>query len=445
MLLSGVRNSCDMLARNSDLYFEVSDKLGRLFLQRAPRLLDFLVLAFHFDVAFGELLRLLLELLVGLLQFLLLGLQFAGELLRLLQQAFGLHRRLDRVEHDADAVGELLEEGHLRRRERADRAELDDGLDLAFEQHGKHDEIFRHDREQRRVDRGRVGRNVGEHAAGACPSRLPDQPFAELNDFPMRVGAVAGIGRKQAQLRIVFVLDLIDHAHMGVDQRRQLGEQQPADRGQIALALQHVGEFGEVGLQPVLLGVDVGREPQIADHRIDVVFELGDFAARVDLDRTGQVALGHRGRDFGDGAHLRGQVGGEQVDVAGQILPGAGRARHVGLAAEPAFDADFARHARDLIGEDRQRVGHVVDGLGERCDFALRFHRQVLLEIAVGDRGHHLDDAAHLLGQVGRHEVDGVGQILPGAGDAGHLRLAAELAFGADLARHAGDFAGEAR
>ena len=52
-------------------------KLGRLFLQRPPRLLDFLVLALDLDVALGELLRLLLELLVGLLQFPLLRLQFA--------------------------------------------------------------------------------------------------------------------------------------------------------------------------------------------------------------------------------------------------------------------------------------------------------------------------------------------------------------------------------
>jgi hypothetical protein len=61
-------------------------ELGRLFLQRAARLLDFLVLALHLDVALGELLRLLLELLVGLLQLALLRLQFAGELLRLLEQ-----------------------------------------------------------------------------------------------------------------------------------------------------------------------------------------------------------------------------------------------------------------------------------------------------------------------------------------------------------------------
>ena len=48
------------------------------------RLLDLLVLALHLDVLFGKLLRLLLQLLVGLLQLALLGLQFAGKLLRLL-------------------------------------------------------------------------------------------------------------------------------------------------------------------------------------------------------------------------------------------------------------------------------------------------------------------------------------------------------------------------
>ena len=88
-------------------------ELGGLFLQRAARLLDFLILALDLDVALGQLLRFLLELLVGLLQLALLRLQFAGELLRLLEQTFGLHRRLDAVEHDADIGRELLEEHHL--------------------------------------------------------------------------------------------------------------------------------------------------------------------------------------------------------------------------------------------------------------------------------------------------------------------------------------------
>ena len=133
-------------------------ELGRLFLQRAARLLDFLVLALDFDVALGELLRLLLELLVGLLQLALLRLQFAGELLRLLEQALGLHRRFDRVQHDADRVGELLEERHLQRRERRHRRQLDDRLDLVLEQHRQHDDVLRQRLEQRRADRHHVRR-----------------------------------------------------------------------------------------------------------------------------------------------------------------------------------------------------------------------------------------------------------------------------------------------
>ena len=73
----------------------------------------------------------------------------------------------------------------------------------------------------------------------------------------------------------------------------------------------------------------------------------------------------------------------------------------------------------------------------------LRLDGEVLLEVAVGDRGHDLGDAAHLLGQVGGHHVHGVGEILPRAADAGHLRLAAELAVGADLARDARHLGGE--
>jgi hypothetical protein len=87
-----------MLARNSDLYF------GLLF-QRAPRLLDLLVLAFDFDVLLGQLLRFLRQLFVGLLQFFLLRLQLGSQLLRLLQQAFRLHGGFNAVQHDADAGG----------------------------------------------------------------------------------------------------------------------------------------------------------------------------------------------------------------------------------------------------------------------------------------------------------------------------------------------------
>ncbi len=92
-------------------------KFGRLLFERSPRLLDFLILAFHFKVSFGKLLGFLLKLVVCLLQLSLLRLQFSGELLGLLQQTFGLHRRLNAVEYNADAIRKLLKKRHLRRSE----------------------------------------------------------------------------------------------------------------------------------------------------------------------------------------------------------------------------------------------------------------------------------------------------------------------------------------
>ena len=119
-------------------------QLAGLLFQCAARLLDLLVLAFDFVVLFGELLRLLRELLVGLLQLLLLRLQLGGELLRLLQQALGLHGGFNRVEHDADAGGELLKECQVRRGERAQAGQFDDRLHAIFKEHRQHDDVLRH-------------------------------------------------------------------------------------------------------------------------------------------------------------------------------------------------------------------------------------------------------------------------------------------------------------
>src|SRR5215211_7322016 len=154
-------------------------------------------------------------------------------------------------------------------------------------------------------------------SAAHCPTRHSPQ-LKLLSSY-----ADAGIRGQQLELRRVLGLHLIDHALLGVHQRGQFGEQQTADGRQIALALQHVGELSQVSLEPILLGVAVGGEPQVVDHRVDVVLELGHLTARLHLDRAGEIALGDGGRHLGDGTHLRRQIGGEQVDVAGQVLPGA--------------------------------------------------------------------------------------------------------------------------
>ncbi len=179
------------------------------------------------------------------------------------------------------------------------------------------------------------------------------------------------------------------------------------------------------------------KRVELIDHRVDRVLQLENLAAHVDGDLLGQVAVGDGGRDVGDVADLTGEVGRHRVDRVGQVLPGAGHAAHLGLAAELAFGADLARDARHLGGEAVELVDHRVDGVLQLEDLALHVDGDLLGKVAVGHGGGHFGDVADLAGEVGGHEVDVVGQVLPGAGDAAHLGLAAELALGADLAGHA--------
>ena len=135
-LLSGVRSSWLMLARNSLLYLEVSDKLLGLLFQRLLGLLDFAVLGFDFGLLLGQQLRLFLQLGVGLLQLL-------GQRLALLQQLLGPHGGRDGVQHDADALRELIEERQVDVAELLERGQLDHRLDFAFEQHRQHHDAQR--------------------------------------------------------------------------------------------------------------------------------------------------------------------------------------------------------------------------------------------------------------------------------------------------------------
>ena len=138
---------------------------------------------------------------------------------------------------------------------------------------------------------------------------------------------------------------------LGVHHRGQLGQHLARDGEQVALPLQHAGEARQVGLQPVLLLVGARRLRQGDDHLVEVVLEDGDLAAGLDVDRLGEVALGHRGRHVADGAHLAGEVARQLVHVVGQVAPDAGGAGHVGLAPQLALDAHVARHAGHLLGE----------------------------------------------------------------------------------------------
>src|SRR5207237_569660 len=81
-----------------------------------------------------------------------------------------------------------------------------------------------------------------------------------------------------------------------------------------------------------------------------------------------------------------------------------------------------------------------VDRVLQLENLAANFDGDLLRQVAHGDGRRDLGDVAHLSGEVRRHRVDGVGQVFPRTGDAGHYRVTAELTVGADLACDARNF-----
>src|SRR5207248_4515873 len=126
------------------------------------------------------------------------------------------------------------------------------------------------------------------------------------------------------------------------------------------------------------------------DLVVDVVLQGDDLALGGDGDGPREVALGDGGGDLGDGPHLGGEGAAELVDVLGEVLPGAGGAGHLGLAAQLALDTYLAGHRGDLVREGGEGVDHLVDGVGQGGDLALGLDDEFALQVAVGDGGHDL-------------------------------------------------------
>src|SRR5262249_8115522 len=141
---------------------------------------------------------------------------------------------------------------------------------------------------------------------------------------------------------------------------------------------------------------------------------------------------------------LAGEVAGHEVDVVGEIFPGASHAGDLSLAAEFAFGADFASDAGDFASEGVELVDHGVDGVFQLENFTFDVVVGLAGKVAASDGGGDFGVVRALSGEVAGHRIHGVGQIFPSAGDAGHDGLAAEFAVGAYFASHASDFSGEA-
>ncbi len=199
------------------------------------------------------------------------------------------------------------------------------------------------------------------------------------------------------------------------------------------------------------LGADLARHPrhlvrereQGVHHPVDGPGESGDFSLCLDGDLLREVAACDRSGDGGDRADLASQVVRHHVDVVGQVLPRAGRAAHPGLAAQVPLGANLARHPRHLVSERRQLVDHRVDRGLQLLDLAPCVHVDLLRQVALGNRRGDLGYVADLGGEVAGHQVDRVGEVLPGARHAGYLRLPAKPTLGAYLACHPRDLGRE--
>ena len=73
---------------------------------------------------------------------------------------------------------------------------------------------------------------------------------------------------------------------------------------------------------------------QLIDHRVQRFFELQNFAADVDRDFAGEIAVGDGGCDFSDVSHLTSKVAGHEVHVVGEIFPGSADAGDLRLSAQ---------------------------------------------------------------------------------------------------------------
>src|SRR5439155_8324219 len=153
-----------------------------------------------------------------------------------------------------------------------------------------------------------------------------------------------------------------------------------------------------------------------------------DFAFDIDRDLFGQIAVGHGRRHLSDVADLSRQIACHGIDAVRQVLPGAGHAADDGLPAQPAFAAYFPCHTGHFGGERAKLIDHGVDGVLQLQDFAFNVHRDLLGKVAVGDRGGYIGDVADRRSEASGHRVDAVCEVLPSAGDALYVGLAAQPA-----------------
>ena len=96
-----------------------------------------------------------------------------------------------------------------------------------------------------------------------------------------------------------------------------------------------------------------------------------------------------------------------------------------------------------MLRESGKRLRHAVYGVGELSDLAFRFDKELLLQIAIRDRGNNSCNTAHLIGQIAGHGIHAVRQIFPRPANSFDRGLSSQPALRADFARDARHFRSE--
>ena len=141
----------------------------------------------------------------------------------MLQQIFRQRVRLDRVQDNPDAFGELIKKRLVRGIELLHRGKFHHGFDLAFKEDGQHHDVSGRRLAQPRINVHVIRRDVGQENALLFQRGLADQTFTETEAIVHSFAFAVGIAREEFELRFALgpIHDVEDALLCG-NNRRQL-------------------------------------------------------------------------------------------------------------------------------------------------------------------------------------------------------------------------------
>src|SRR5262249_37742065 len=157
-----------------------------------------------------------------------------GERGRLLEQLLGARAGRDGVEHDADRLGELVEEGEVDVAEAIERGELDDRLDLALEDDRQHDDVDGLGLAEAGADTDVIAGHLAEEDPLLLEDALADEALADAELVGEVLALAVGVAGEQPQHAAVGVVHQIEDALLRRDKRGELLEDELADRLEVA-------------------------------------------------------------------------------------------------------------------------------------------------------------------------------------------------------------------